>query len=929
MVSQSKELFINMKKKDIPEWIYGLPSSEQSSEAQDFWKNELKKCINGVTIDGYHLHPMLYTHVNFVKIPVDIDENTRYAANVKLRDNEYFFIENFKRAQDLGKNMLMFGTRQFGKALKDDEVVQTIKGPKRIGNILNGDRIYTADGTLTTVMNVYPQGIIRTYKVIFEDGREIVCCGEHLWQVFYNNDWRVLSLDQIIKTGELNKVKIPLNQAVQYPTNNNLRFTPDQLGVMIASILIYPQAGDIDLPTDLLQQYIISSAYQKEDLLFSFIKYIKSVVTGYDEIRILKPNMDLINFIKKIAWSNGWYCKFKDNILTLSSNRDFVKIESISCNGFHSCTCIEVDHWSKLFLTSNYIVTHNTAILSGLLTWRIITTLGNSHSIQGFSTEDLGHIINYLESSLDNLPEFFRTPRMGQWYKEVIIGSKDVGNVKDILARVKFINLAAGNKRGNVSTAGGSLSTAIWDEIGKGPIIKPYRNALPSYKSEYGARCTAVLCGTGGEEALHGDAQRMLLNPDAYELITMDWNMLDKYSTDRTWHSGRKCSIFVPAHMSLHEFNKKEKKTLSEYIGVKGKGLEKINIFVTNFDKSSRLFRQHFKKLEKEDKKAYSIDKRNYPLDLDDCFGGSVNNEFPVQACERHKSELLEKGGQPGLIVDISLGPKRKLEYKSSTKMLADDRFDGGILDAPVIIYEMPQSNDFEDYIYCCGLDPYKKIGSGATTNSLGAFYVFKRYVNMDDPFANRIVASYVSRPSNMDYFCRVCEILQDAYGAMCLYENADQMYEIYLRHRQKEAALLTMGRDILGKFGKKQSPAANPYGLYPTTANKTLIINNAIKYANEKIIVGYEEDTGIPIEKVAAEFIDDIELLNEMIAWDGKRNSDRIVAYGHAVTLAKYYDVCNFMPKTKREKAQEIEMVERRSIQLRGITKRHMPFKQ
>ena len=75
--------------------------------------------------------------------------------------------------------------------------------------------------------------------------------------------------------------------------------------------------------------------------------------------------------------------------------------------------------------------------------------------------------------------------------------------------------------------------------------------------------------------------------------------------------------------------------------------------------------------------------------------------------------------------------------------------------------------------------DPYKTEKSD--TDSVGAFYVLKRHVRINDPFAYKIVASYVSRPSSSDDFCRTCEILQEAYGAMCLMENADRMYEMYL----------------------------------------------------------------------------------------------------------------------------------------------------
>lgn len=47
-------------------------------------------------------------------------------------------------------------------------------------------------------MGVYPQGFVDTYKVTFEDGRGVVCCGHHQWRVKYHGDYKVMSTMGII-----------------------------------------------------------------------------------------------------------------------------------------------------------------------------------------------------------------------------------------------------------------------------------------------------------------------------------------------------------------------------------------------------------------------------------------------------------------------------------------------------------------------------------------------------------------------------------------------------------------------------------------------------------------------------------------------------------------------------------------------------------
>lgn len=76
---------------------------------------------------------------------------------------------------------LLHGNRGGGKAQPLDSMVLTPRGFRRMGDLEIGNKVCNPDGTISTIIGVYPQGKKKIYKVIFHDGSVVRCCGEHLW----------------------------------------------------------------------------------------------------------------------------------------------------------------------------------------------------------------------------------------------------------------------------------------------------------------------------------------------------------------------------------------------------------------------------------------------------------------------------------------------------------------------------------------------------------------------------------------------------------------------------------------------------------------------------------------------------------------------------------------------------------------------------
>lgn len=916
----SKELYINMGN-DIPLWNDLYSYEEQGDDVKQFWENEAMKLLNGVTINGVFIHPWLYWHINFWKMMIDVGDD-RIPGNSQLRDNEWMFAEFLKQAEEENKGIFMFGCRRFGKALLDSEILYLEDREKMIGNIVVGDKIYDDKGNLVEVVGVYPQGKVTTYRVVFEDGRNVICCGNHQWRVNHGGKWHVRSLRSIAGL-DYKSMSIPVGEALNYPTAK-LPVPPSAYASMLAAYL-GGYGGDMFFDKYICKKFLRSSIDQKKDFIENFIRSFRNVVTGEEELTLSHIDMDVINFVQRMFWASGWYAKLEGNKLILSRNRKELKIRSISIYGKEHAICITVDNDSHLFLTTNYIVTHNTAIMSSLLARNATMTYNLTHNVIGASKEDLANMGEYLEFGLDNLPPYLTINRTGNdWTKEVVLGTRNINNQRDVHARIRITNVDDGKTRGSLKTAGGTPYTSIYDEVGKFPVLGAWLAGRPAHMMHGRMRGVCLMAGTGGNVEKSQDAQKIMNSPDEYGFIIMNYDILNKRVIKPTWRIC-KSGCFVPAQMS-HAYEKKET-TLDKYLGVENApGLKKIKIKVSDFDKNTGIIKSRLDELVKKDRALYVQERMAFPLSIDDCFLNTNVNRFPVEDALKHKSRLLEEG-RPGKTVDIYQIDGMKMGYNFSDKQLADYPFQGGNIDSPVVIYEdPPEEGGVFDYTYVSSLDPYKS--DKADTDSVGSFYVLKRYVKINDPFAYCIVASYASRPPSSDDFCRNCEILQEAYGAKCLMENADRMYELYLTRRNKQLMLLEDGERLAGKIIRAGARQNNKLGLAPTVPNQRMLFNTVIQYCWEDVVVGYDDD-GNEITQKGIYRIPDIELLDEITAFGPGTNTDRIIAFGHALLLAKYYDDMGYMPESTTQKENQKKRERKKIEQVKGFTvRRHNPYK-
>jgi hypothetical protein len=167
------------------------------------------------------------------------------------------------------KRFILADDMGLGKGLSNNSLIYTPLGPKKMGNIIVGDKVFGSDGKSYNVIGVFPQGKKETYKVLFNDGYSILTDDEHLWSVSSPNYGKnrqnerqkkslVLSTKQMYDGGKIkikgfghnkekeydietyykspngnNKWQIPIVKPVQFVDNNELPIEPYLLGLSL------------------------------------------------------------------------------------------------------------------------------------------------------------------------------------------------------------------------------------------------------------------------------------------------------------------------------------------------------------------------------------------------------------------------------------------------------------------------------------------------------------------------------------------------------------------------------------------------------------------------------------------------------------------------------------------------------------------------
>ena len=384
------------------------------------------------------------------------------------------------------KFTILTGGPGTGKAQPLHARVLTPTGFRPIGELRPGDTITTAEGTVTRIASIHPQGKKNIFRVHFADGRTCECCEDHLWRAWTRTSvwspakkkkirargWRTVPLSYLRRRlaedrAESNRLAIPLLSPALTTPDVALPCDPYVLGALIGdgtlsdavlftttdAALVASLATRLE-PLGLRMKQVISGgaptitwriigrgqgfANPLRDALKALGLAVKSaakfIPPGYlaasaaQRLELLRGLLDtdgtvdrlgVVSFttsspslaedFQQLAWSLGCiatrgtvkhptYTHRGERRIGLPAHTIFLqhpepatlftlarkirrtvrpkararlghrlRLTAIEPAGAAECVCISIDSPTGLYVTDNYLVTHNTTILRALV----------------------------------------------------------------------------------------------------------------------------------------------------------------------------------------------------------------------------------------------------------------------------------------------------------------------------------------------------------------------------------------------------------------------------------------------------------------------------------------------------------------------------------------------------------------------------------
>mgnify|MGYP003604521075 FL=1 len=551
---------------------------------------------------------------------------------------------------------------------------------------------------------------------------------------------------------------------------------------------------------------------------------------------------------------------------------------------------------------------------------RTLYTVRNAKcTVLGFTfNPDLKAITDYMQESITNMvPAFKINVNNNDTEKQILLGLKAKnGTDRYDYSTLSITNLEDGSKKGGQKSAGPTPDAWAMDEIAKGDCITVYNAAKPSFAGgENGKwRLIPLLAGTAGEAALSVSAEKMLKNPEGFDLLPMNWDLLEKHvDPDSITWTRDKFPYFVPAQLSL-ETGDKIKTTLGDFLGEDELSpLQDIYMEKTDWIGAKKFYEEKRLKLE-NDIQLLASEVNSFPLKVEDCYLSTEKNKFPGLESKRRKDYIEEFGlwGEKGW-VEKTYDGFYNFVIDNSKDIIWEYPYKGGNFDAPIVILDDPRPNDIEPPLglYCIGFDDVKQDTSDG--DSVISATIFKRSFEGGE-WANRIVGWYDSRPDRKRDYYKNLYLLIKYFNARALHENEDNGFIDFMETNHYDDLYIHMS-DGVGlaseeNFSKNKN---RKWGWSPHGPNVYHLEQKVVAYTKEDGIIIGDEDGLSGIDRINHPM-----LLYEFYKHKKGQNADRIRSFGLALTLAQYYDKTNqYIKGRKKQIEHDIDTIKKNNVKL------------
>ena len=595
--------------------------------------------------------------------------------------------------------------------------------------------------------------------------------------------------------------------------------------------------------------------------------------TSLDVVRLSRKKVNINNNPSKYA----------------QTNRSYSKIVNIEEVGIDKSICIAVDNSSKLFLTNDYIVTHNSFWASGCIMHNFLfdgardyddylakrlagTPLKSEGIVGAINAIYSNDLLAKVKVAFEYLPDrqIVNTGREDELFPSPlwVDHSGSLAPSRFIISKVSGSILHHRTFGDNPLAANATRPNRVWlDEVGFMDNIKAAWEGIESTQaSAQFKRLTIHAMGTGGltsgGAALY--TQEMFYNSEAYGALVFD----------DVWENKGKIGYFLPGEYTLNRFK------------------EGPN-YITNFD----LAKQYIDEEREEARKSGSISKYmgtviNKPQKPSEIFLRAEGSFFQVAALKNRLSDLEAR--------DSLLHATYKYEFDIVNNKVIPRISDkrpirefplpkGASMDAPVELYELPrkgQNGEITAGRYIAGWDPVSSDGNEDTERSLQSMFIL-------DTWTDRIVAEYTARTYLHDDYYEQARRLLIYFNARCNYEKNIKGPYAYFKNKNS-LHLLIETPEIL----KDMSLATTK----PTVGNSSLgtqtsqgVTNWGLSLIKTWLAKEAYDHEGTNLDRLMSPG-----LIKELISYTPDINVDRIMAL--IMTMIYREDVFKYIDMMKSE---------------------------
>ena len=428
-----------------------------------------------------------------------------------------------------------------------------------------------------------------------------------------------------------------------------------------------------------------------------------------------------------------------------------------------------------------------------------------------------------------------------------------------------------------VKGVGGALRLFFHEEAGEAPRMDVTLGyILPAMQSGEITTGQFVVSGSVGQLKNAGPLKSLMYNPQSRNVRKVKNRFADSSGVPR------ETALFIPEQWAMQPY-------IDEY----GNSL---------VDEALEALDKKFEKLKKDitSQSEYQLTVSQHPRTLAEAFDYREVSEFPLHLVKAQEQRIIDKEYHLEYI-DLKIGKDGMVTYEPSRK--------GPITDFPikmneedktgcVVINEHPLKN-MPFGTYYASVDPIA-TGKTSTSESLFSIYIYKRKIEMKKDLGGGEFETYITPDKIVAWWCgrfddinkthERAEMLIEYYNAWTLVESNIKEFITYMINKNKQRYLVPKNQMIFLKQLSGEAHGYQEYGWYNSgTVFKDSILPYFKSFLKEIIDEKVDEETGKVYKKTyGIERIPDIMAMEEMKAYDGKINVDRLISLCALIAFAK-----------------------------------------